>query len=1124
VSVLSLLCCAPYARAQGADVRPIDWSKVATGPAVKPGDDFGQKLAKHLQLHSRYVLAEIDRDYQGADDLPEFPGVEYYYPFGRHEATEHCVRPLGDLALGIAVMLKTGIYSPETAKVSRAEAVRRVELAIRGIAITHRAHRKQGRNWGGRGTDSKRWQAAYWASLAAEAAWMLWNEMSADTQRMVTDMTVFEADSFITYQVPYRWRLDGKDLSPGNTRSEENAWNARLLAIAQAMMPDHANVVRWREKASELQVSAFARPSDTTNDMLVDGKPVREWINGWNMSEDGVLVNHRMIQPDYTADDSELRGSTVAVASLARQRVPESTFLNAKIVYRGLTELSFKPGPSPYGPGEILAPGGTIYMRQGQGKETVYLAKVFYPQGADWVRDDIPIVACPHLNMDIYAEIFDFDAGKDFDAMGWAHARVDRLLEMQARSGEAGNVYQPGDWTAEYYSTEQVIFEANAEAWLLWWLDQHNAIAQTAAGWGSLQAAGPDLRNHTRPIEDIGDPEPDRVRFWETVLQTEPAGVGPSIDDRKTWNAIGERPEYRGLVGEAEQLAKRRLPPLTDELFLEFSRIGRREGCESRIDERQHIFTTLVYAECIENKGRFLPAIERAIVDFDQQKTWLFPAHDPELDNFHGNQTDINICSSAMAWNIATAAAWLGDKLSPETRRLVADNLERRIFTPFEEMVKAGQPRRRWILNTANHNSVTMAGVIGCAMAQIDSPKRRAYFAAAGEKFTRNYLYGFTADGYCAEGIGYWSYGFGRFVMFAETLRRATDGKVDLLSGDHVRAIAEFGHRTEIQSGIYPTYSDCSIDERPDAELVGFLGNRYGWSLHASERAALKSVRRGPRENLFDFGLFDTVEVPSESTAKVEESALPPRDYFPNGGLLICRPATRGEDRETLAVAVKGGHNAEPHNHNDAGSYILVLGDQPLVVDPGAEVYTSRTFSPRRYKSDVLNSFGHSVPRVAGRLQSSGFSSRANILSADFSEQRDVLRLDLAPAYDVDEVRHLTRTFKYDRNETCELEVEDSVAFTKPQQFETAIITLAPFREQSHGRLIVGKDESSVAVDISADGSDFRVSATTIEEELAGGLTPTRIAIELTEPVSAAKIRVRFRQSDAASQVGSPGR
>lgn len=481
---IGALTCAPMLAAEPVElVRPVDWPTFGRAAPLQSGDAFGHKLVLLMQLHSRYVLAEIDRDYESFTDLPEFPRTEYFYPFKRRASTEHSIRPLGDLAYGIAVMLQTETYSSDVARVDKAEALRRAELAIRGVAFTHRANRKSGRTWGGRCSNSTCWQAAYWASLAGQAAWMLWDDLSDVTRNAVARMVEYEADSFDGYQVPYRWSLDGQDLSPGDTKSEENAWNARLLVVAQGMMPAHPNVGRWREKASELLVSAYSRPSDKTNDTMVDGKPVREWIRGANMAEDGVNVNHDMIQPDYTACDAELRGAAAMVASLAGQQIPESALFNAKIVYSALTEIEFKPGPSPYSNGQILPPGGTIYIRTGRGKDAKYSAQVYYPQGADWVRADIPIVMAPHLNMDLYADVFEFDAGKDFDAMGWAHARVDRLLEMQARSGEAGNVYQPGDWVADYYSNEQVIFESNAEALLLWWLAQKGKIAPIGSGW-----------------------------------------------------------------------------------------------------------------------------------------------------------------------------------------------------------------------------------------------------------------------------------------------------------------------------------------------------------------------------------------------------------------------------------------------------------------------------------------------------------------------------------------------------------------------------------------------------------------------------------------------------------------
>ena len=74
-----------------------------------------------------------------------------------------------------------------------------------------------------------------------------------------------------------------------------------------------------------------------------------------------------------------------------------------------------------------------------------------------------------------------------------------------------------------------------------------------------------------------------------------------------------------------------------------------------------------------------------------------------------------------------------------------------------------------------------------------------------------------------------------------------------------------------------------------------------------------------------------------------------------------------------LSAAVKGGSNDEFHNHNDVGGFVLAVdGTVPVIVDPGAEYYSGRSFSSRRYESNLNNSFGHSVPRINGELQIAG--------------------------------------------------------------------------------------------------------------------------------------------------------
>ena len=78
-----------------------------------------------------------------------------------------------------------------------------------------------------------------------------------------------------------------------------------------------------------------------------------------------------------------------------------------------------------------------------------------------------------------------------------------------------------------------------------------------------------------------------------------------------------------------------------------------------------------------------------------------------------------------------------------------------------------------------------------------------------------------------------------------------------------------------------------------------------------------------------------------------------------------------------MVTAMKGGHNAESHNHNDVGSFLVgtAFDDGPLqmeVVDAGNMVYTAKTFSDRRYELWNCRAAYHNVPIIGGVEQHEG--------------------------------------------------------------------------------------------------------------------------------------------------------
>ena len=592
-----------------------------------------------------------------------------------------------------------------------------------------------------------------------------------------------------------------------------------------------------------------------------------------------------------------------------------------------------------------------------------------------------------------------------------------------------------------------------------------------------------------------------RIKTITDLLPERPKGFGSPVTDRAAWQKLARNDSFKRVIPEAERLLGEPIPDQPDDLYLDFSRTGNRSRWQRVSGRRRGRAHTLVLAECLENEGRFIPAFEELVRVLCSERTWVMPAHDRALTNFNGTSIDIDLGSASLAWSLSTADYLLADRLSDGTRRLLRQNLERRIFTPYQDMVRGNRKNNWWMTTTNNWNAVCLAGVTGSALAVIDSPNTRALYIAAAEHYSKNFLKGFTEDGYCSEGLGYWNYGFGYYVMLCEMIYQATDGKVDLLQNERARQAATFGSNIEIINGVYPAFADCSINTKPSSQLMYFVSRRLGLGLRSWDD--IDPISAGG--SLYSSMMYSLPNSTSRARPVGDASGGPGiRSWFEQGGVLICRPGSSSSLR--LAVALKGGHNAEHHNHNDVGSFVVVLGDKPLLLDPGAEVYTSRTFSGRRYESNVLNSFGHPVPVVAGKLQRTGGQARGRVVRHDFSDDSDTLVLDISSAYDVAELKKLQRTFVYSRVGSGSLKVTDEVAFSRPCDFSTALITFSEWKKRSPSSLMFHDGKDALCVDIEVTGAEFEIKAETIDEDVRAPKKPIRLGINLTRPVTDAAI------------------
>jgi hypothetical protein len=281
----------------------------------------------------------------------------------------------------------------------------------------------------------------------------------------------------------------------------------------------------------------------------------------------------------------------------------------------------------------------------------------------------------------------------------------------------------------------------------------------------------------------------------------------------------------------------------------------------------------------------------------------------------------------------------------------------------------------------------------------------------------RRFLAGYGADGGCVEGVDYWVYGFGYFVYFAEALRQRTGE--DLMAEPKVARIAAFAHRVALGGGAYVPFSDAS--ERPwlPAGLLTRLSERFGTpppatipSFHDDHCYRWGHLSR-------TLGWFRPLAVAAEP----EQTS-----FLPDAGWVV--------DRGRFAFAAKGGHNDEPHNHNDLGHFVLHTGGRSVLDDLGAAEYTAGYFGDRRYESIYASGEGHSVPVVDGRSQSGG-AAQVLLYEADTAGVR--FELDLTQAYAVPGLRSIIRRFRWSRD--GRLEVADEFDAGRPLRLEEVFIS-----------------------------------------------------------------------------------
>lgn len=465
------------------------------------------------------------------------------------------------------------------------------------------------------------------------------------------------------------------------------------------------------------------------------------------------------------------------------------------------------------------------------------------------------------------------------------------------------------------------------------------------------------------------------------------------------------RPElatlYADLKAYGERALKEPLPSLSFRLYRQFSDTGERKAYEQAYFDRRGRLAAVAMLALDSARPDALQALEEMLWDVCGEYTWCLPAHlgTGGVYQVNGN---IDLFAAETVHMLAEMVNIHADRLDRLVIERIRYEAERRIFGPLYR----DQQKFHW--QTADHNwSAVCGGCCGMAALLLLEDESAIRESISHTVSCMNaFLSGYGEDGGCAEGIGYWVYGFGYFTYYAEMLREHSEGELDLLTGFKIAAIAAFPLRVHLSGGIFVNYSDSAEQEKIPSGLLSLLASRVGLQVDLPLHIPLLTDDPCHRwAHLVRNVMWSDPAVYGDdgAFAQAERGFI-----FQNLGWMVAKGALDSPNSKRtnnaplhVAVSVKGGHNDEPHNHNDLGQFIIHCGGENILCDPGAGLYTQAYFAPGREQLFHISSSGHNVPLIEGQEQSSGRQAQAHVLEAKLAADGGELdtTLDLTSAY-----------------------------------------------------------------------------------------------------------------------------
>ena len=213
---------------------------------------------------------------------------------------ERGVRPNADLSMICAFLAKYGkgkVTLPSHVSWDDIES-----MAMKSLVFSYSTHKAnklkvcKGNNyWGSTAASDAVWESSLWAMSVAYSAFFQWDKLTKAQKNYIYELLKAECNYELERSIPTGYA--------GDTKAEENGWEADVLAVTLGLFPNDALAPRWFERLREFAINSYSQKDDAQDNTIIDpdydNKTVKDLYRGQNLYDDFTLQNHNYFHTSY---------------------------------------------------------------------------------------------------------------------------------------------------------------------------------------------------------------------------------------------------------------------------------------------------------------------------------------------------------------------------------------------------------------------------------------------------------------------------------------------------------------------------------------------------------------------------------------------------------------------------------------------------------------------------------------------------------------------------------------------------------------------------------------------------------------------------------------------------------